>query len=333
MERFLPTRRRLFGGLVLVLSGATWQRVSLAREARWNPDRPIRLVVGFPAGGVTDVIARVAAEGMAAALGQPVIVDNRPGAAGNVAAKVVAAAPPNGTTLLLATNGSHGANPSLYTTLGFDPIRDFTPISMLASVTNVLVVHPSVPVRSVQELVALAKARPGTLNFASASSGSAGHLVGEMFKTRLGVDIVHVPYRGAAPAQTDILAGRVEMLFGTLQTVLEPIRAGQLRALAVTARERAPQLPEVPTLAETVLPGFSADAWFALMGPAGLPEPVVSRLQAAAETALANPALHERLTQQGVAVEVGTAAQLRDFLPGEIAKWGEAVRLSGARAE
>jgi tripartite-type tricarboxylate transporter receptor subunit TctC len=302
-------------------------------QAGWNPDRPIRLLVGFPAGGVSDVIARLAAEGIGQRLGQPVIVENRPGAAGNVAAQQTARAAADGHTLLLSTNGSHGANPALYASLGFDPIRDFTPVALLASITNVLVVHPAVPARTVQDLVALAKAQPGRLNFASASVGAAGHLVGEMFKLRTGADITHIPYRGAAPAQADILAGRVEMLFGTLQTVLEPVRAGQLRALAVTSLARAPQLPEVPTLAETVIPGFSADAWFALFGPAGMAEPVTARLAAAAREALAAGPLRARLVEQGFAVDVGTPAQLAAFVPAEIAKWGEAVRISGARAE
>lgn len=299
----------------------------------WSPERPLRLLVGFPAGGVTDVIARVTAEGMAQRLGQPVIVDNRAGAAGNIAAQAVARAAPDGLTLLLATNNSHGANPALYQNIGFDPVRDFTPIARLATITNVLVVHPAVPARNVAELVALARSRPGQLNFASASVGAAGHLVGEMFKTRTGADITHIPYRGAAPAQADVIAGRVEMLFGTLQTVLEPVRAGQLRALAVTSLARQPQLPDVPTLAETVIPGFSADAWFALFGPANLTEAMTTRLHAAARDALAEPTLRARLADQGFSVAVGTPAELRAFVPAEIEKWGEAVRISGARAE
>jgi len=181
--------------------------------------------------------------------------------------------------------------------------------------------------------VALSKRQPGTLNFASASTGAAGHLVGEMFKARTGADITHVPYRGAAPAQVDVLAGRVQMMFGTLQTVLEPVRAGQLRALAVTARERIPQLPDVPTLAQTVIPGFSADAWFAVMGPAGLPGPIVARLGDALRTALSDRSLRERLTQQGLTITATDPAELQRFVAAELVKWGEAVRLSGARAD
>lgn len=304
-----------------------------ARAQGWNPDRPIRMLVGFPAGGVTDVIARLAAEGMAPRLGQPVVVDNRAGAAGNIAAQAVARATPDGHTILMATNNSHGANPALYANSGFDPVRDFTPIALLASITNVLVVHPSVPAQNVQELIALTKARPGTFNFASASVGSAGHLVGEMFKSRTGADITHITYRGAAPAQTDVIAGRVQILFGTLQTVLEPVRAGQLRALAVTAPQRVPQLPDVPTLAETVLPNYSADAWFALFGPAGMSEAATNRLNEAARAAMADPTLRERLSAQGFIINVSTPAELGAFVPREVAMWGEAVRLSGARAD
>jgi tripartite-type tricarboxylate transporter receptor subunit TctC len=212
-------------------------------------------------------------------------------------------------------------------------VRDFTPIARIATITNVLVVHPSVPARTVQELVALTRAAPGTFNFASASVGSAGHLVGEMFKSRTGADITHITYRGAAPAQADVLAGRVQMLFGTLQTVLEPVRAGQLRALVVTALARAPELPDVPTMAETVLPGFSADAWFAIFGPAGLPAPVTARLNEAARAAMADAGLRERLTGQGFVVAVGSPAELAAFVPREVAMWGEAVRISGARAD
>ena len=186
----------------------------------------MRLVVGFPAGGVTDVLARVLAERMGKGLGHPVVVENRPGAAGNIAAEQVARAAPDGYSLLLGTNASHATNPFLYRNVSFDPIRDFTAIGMVATITNVLVVHPSVPARNVAELVALAKANPGKLNFASAAPGSAGHLIGELFKLRTGTDMVHVPYKGAAPAMTDMLAGRVELMFATLQTVLAPVQAG-----------------------------------------------------------------------------------------------------------
>jgi tripartite-type tricarboxylate transporter receptor subunit TctC len=316
-----------------VLAAAGAALLPFAARAQAFPDRPVRMLVGFPPGGVTDIVGRVVAEGMARSLGQPVVVENRPGAAGNIAAQAVARAAPDGYQILLTTNASHGANPALYANPGFDAVRDFTPIALLATVTNVLVVHPSVPATSVQQLVALSKAQPGTMNFASASTGAAGHLVGEMFKSRTGADITHVPYRGAAPAQADVTAGRVQMMFGTLQTVLEPVRAGQLRALAVTSRARIPELPDVPTLAETVIPGFSADAWFALMGPARMPAPVVERLHGAVRAALTDATLRDRLTAQGLVVDLQGPADLARFVEAEIAKWGEAVRVSGAKAD
>jgi tripartite-type tricarboxylate transporter receptor subunit TctC len=319
-------RRGLFAAIAATLLPA-------AARAQGFPDRPLRLLVGFPPGGVTDIVGRVVAEGMARELGQPVVVENRPGAAGNIASQQVARAAPDGYTLLLTTNASHGANPSLYANVGYDPVRDFSPIGLVASVTNVLVVHPSVPAQTVEELVALSKRQPGTLNFASPSTGAAGHLVGEMFKARTGADLTHVPYRGAAPAQADVLAGRVQMMFGTLQTVLEPVRAGQLRALAVTSRERIPQLPDVPTLAQTVIPGFSADAWFAVLGPAAMPSAIVARLNEAMRKALLDRTLRERLTQQGLTIAASSPAELGRFIEAELVKWGDAVRLSGAKAD
>jgi len=317
----------------ILLTGLSAALLPSIANAEAFPDHPPRMLVGFPPGGVTDIVGRVVAEGMARDLGQPVVVENRPGAAGNIAAQAIARAAPDGYSLLLTTNASHGANPALYANVGYDAVRDFSPIALLATVTNVLVVHPSVPARDVRELVVLSQQRPGTMNFASASTGAAGHLVGELFKLRTGADITHVPYRGAAPAQTDVIAGRVQMMFGTLQTVLEPVRAGQLRALAVTSRERVPELPDVPTLAETVIPGFSADAWFALMGPARMPEPVVERLYRSVRAALSDAALAERLTRQGMVVDVKGPAELVRFVEAELLKWGEAVRASGARSD
>jgi tripartite-type tricarboxylate transporter receptor subunit TctC len=291
------------------------------------------MIVGFPAGGVTDVAARVVAQPMGDFLAQPVVIDNRPGAAGNIAADVVAKSPPDGYTILLGTNASHGSNPSLYANVPFDPIRDFEPIGMLATITNVLVVHPSVPAKSVAEFIALAKSKPRQLNYASAAVGSAGHLVGEMFKMRTGVDIVHVAYKGAAPMQVDLLAGRVQLSFATLQTVLKDVAAGTLRALAVTSPQRIPQMPDVPTLSETVLPGFTADAWFALFAPARTPADVVARLNAAVAHGVAHPEARERLQAQGFAVATSTPEQLGRFVAAEVPRWAEVVKASGARAE
>jgi tripartite-type tricarboxylate transporter receptor subunit TctC len=318
--------------LVLAVLLALLPQASLAQPAAW-PNRPIRMVVGFPAGGVTDVAARVVAQPMGVRLGQPVVIENKPGAAGNIAADQVAKAAADGYTILLGTNASHGSNPSLYANVPFDPVKDFAPIGMLATITNVLVVHPSVAASSVQELIAQMRAKPGQFNFASAAVGSAGHLVGEMFRLRTGVDIVHVAYKGAAPMQADLLAGRVQLSFATLQTVLKDVNAGQLRALGVTSPQRIAQMPNVPTLAETVLPGFSADAWFALFAPANTPPEIVSRLNAAVAHAAADPDVRGRLQGQGFAIATSTPEELRRFVAAEVPRWAEVVRASGAKAQ
>ena len=325
-------RRRLVLGAVASASTAMLPGLVAAQSSAW-PTRPIRMVVGFPAGGVTDVAARVVAQPMGDRLGQPVVIDNKPGAAGNIAADLVAKAAPDGHTILLGTNASHGSNPSLYTNVPFDPIRDFEPVGILATITNVLVVHPSVPANTVAELIALMKAKPGNFNYASAAVGSAGHLIGEMFRMRTGVDIVHVAYKGAAPMQVDLLAGRVQLSFATLQTVLRDVGSGQLRALAVTSPQRILQMPNVPTLSETVLPGFTADAWFALFAPAKTPADIVTRLNLAIAQAVAVPDVRERLQGQGFAIATSTPDELRRFVASEVPRWAEVVKASGARAE
>ncbi|MCC7426917.1 MAG: tripartite tricarboxylate transporter substrate binding protein [Alphaproteobacteria bacterium] len=303
-----------------------------ARAQAW-PDRPIRVLVGYPPGGVTDVVTRLVTPTMAERLGQPVIVENRPGAGGNLAAEQVARATPDGYTLVMGNNSTHASNPSLYRNIGYDVARDFVPVALVGTVTNVLVVHPSVQARSLQELVALAKASPGKLNYASPAVGAAGHLTAELFKLRTGTDIVHVPFRGAAPALTEMLAGRVEMMFATLQTVIAAIQAGQLRALGVTSTERIPQLPDVPTLAETVLPGFSAEAWFALFAPARTPPAIVSRIAETAIHATTLPAVQQGFERQGVRIRTMQGEALARFVRTETDTWTEVVRASGARVE
>lgn len=327
-----PCRRAAMLGAAAIAALALLPQHSLAQSGPW-PNRPIRMVVGFPAGGVTDVAARLVAQPMGERLGQPVVIENKPGAAGNIAADQVAKAAPDGYAILLGTNASHGSNPSLYANVPFDPVRDFAPLGMLATITNVLVVHPTVPANTVQELIAQMRAKPGQFNFASAAVGSAGHLVGEMFRLRTGVNIVHVAYKGAAPMQTDLLAGRVQLSFATLQTVLKDVNGGQLRALGVTALQRIPQMPNVPTLAETVLPGFSADAWFALFAPANTPPEIVARFNAAIAHAVAVPEVRERLRGQGFTIATSTPDELRRFVAAEVPRWAEVVKASGAKAQ
>ena len=326
------TVRGMFNLGVLAASGiALLPQVAFAQSAAW-PNKPIKMVVGFPAGGVTDVAARLVAGSMGDRLGQPIVIENKPGAAGNIAADQVAKSPADGYSILFGTNASHGSNPSLYSNVPFDPVKDFAPIGMVATITNVLVVHPSVPATTVQDLIALMKSKPGEFNYASAAVGSAGHLVGEMFKLKTGVNMVHVAYKGAAPMQVDLLAGRVQLSFATLQTVLREVNSGQLRALGVTALKRIPQMPNVPTLAETVVPGFSADAWFALFAPANTPAIAVNKMNEAIGHSVALSEVRERLGSQGFLISTSTPDELRRFVAAEVPRWAEVVKASGAKA-
>src|ERR1700694_373212 len=232
--------------------------VALGASAQAYPTRPIRLVVPFPAGGTTDILARAAAQKLTESLGQSVVVDNRPGAAGNIGSDIVAKSVPDGYTLLLGTVGTHAIKPSLYAKMPYDHVKDFMPVVLVAAVPNVLVVNPSLPVKSVSDLIKLAKDKPGQINFASSGSGTSIHLSGQLFKTMAGVDMTHVPYKGSSPALTDLIGGQVQIMFDNLPSALQQIKAGKLRAIAVTSAKRAPALPDVPTVAESGLPGFEA---------------------------------------------------------------------------
>src|SRR5438552_13835540 len=243
-------------------------------SAQTYPTRPIRLVVPFPAGGTTDILAREVGQRLSMTLGQPVVIDNRPGAAGNIGADLVAKSAPDGYTLLMGTVGTHAINASLYAKMPYDHVKDFAPIILVAGVPNVLVVNPSLPVNSVQELIAYAKANPGKLNFASSGPGTSIHLSGELFKVMAGVQMTHVPYKGSAPALQDLLGGQVQLMFDNLPPSLPHIKAGKLRALAVTSVARSPALPDVPTIAESGLPGFEASSWFGILVPAGTPSAI-----------------------------------------------------------
>ena len=302
-------------------------------EAQSWPSRPVRLVVPYPAGGPTDILGRVIAQKLTEALGQPVAVDNRPGASGNLGSDLVAKAPADGYTLVLGNNATHATNESLFPSMPYQTLRDFAPIALVATVTNMVTVHPSLPVRSVAELVAHAKANPGRLNYGSTGNGSAAHLIGELFKATAGVDIVHVPYRGSAPAVTDLLAGQVQVMFATLPTVLTQVQDNKLRGLAITAPARLASQPAVPTLVESGFPGLIADAWFGLLAPAGTPAEIISRL--AQETVKAVQADDSRrtLAAQGFEVTTSTPAQFAEHIRGEIAKWAKVIRDSGAKVD
>jgi tripartite-type tricarboxylate transporter receptor subunit TctC len=292
----------------------------------------VRLVVPFPAAGTTDLLARAAAQKLFEAWGQQVIVDNRPGAAGNIGAELVAKAPPDGYTLLMGTVGTHAINTSLYAKMPYDHVKDFTPVILVAGVPNVLVVNPGVPVNSVAELIAYAKANPGKLNFASSGSGTSIHLSGELFKTMAGVQITHVPYKGSAPALTDLIGGQVQLMFDNLPSSLAFIKAGKLRALAVTGATRAAALPETPTVADT-LPGFEASSWFGILAPAGTPRDIVLKINGEVAKWLASPDAKEKLAAQGANVASGSPEDFAKHIQAETAKWAKVVKESGAKVD
>ena len=319
-------RRSLAAGSALALLGA-WA-MPVAAQAGF-PSRPLRLVVPFPAGGPTDIVARPLAQMLGEALGQVVNVDNRGGAGGSIGADQVAKSPGDGYTLLMATVGTHAINPSLYRKLPYDAVADFTPLGVIASAPVSVVVHPGAPYNSVAELIAAAKAAPGSINFGSAGNGTPGHLTGEMFAKAAGIDLRHVPYKGSAPALTDLLGGQIPLMFDPVQSVLQHVRGGKLRALAVSSTARSPVLPAVPTLDEAGLKGFEATAWWALYGPAGLPPAVASRLVAEARRVVQAEAFRGRLLEIGVQPGGAEAQVQANFQRSELAKWGRAVRDSG----
>lgn len=292
---------------------------------------PVRILVGAPAGGSTDTMARTVAQAMGQQLNRTVIVENRPGAGGNLAAEAVARAAPDGQTLLMSFT-SHAINASLYPRLPFDPIKDFTPLTMVSTSPSVLVAHPSVPANNVAELIALAKSKPGQLNFAIGALGSSLHLAGEAFKLKAGVFIVNIPYRGTAPAVQDVLAGQVDLMFAAVGNVQQHIRAGKLKALGVTSTHRLAALPDVPAIADT-LAGFESNAWFGLFAPAKLSPELLRTWSDAARAAVQNPDVRKRIEAEG-ATPVGNSPQeFARFVATDIARWREVVRFSGAKPE
>ena len=315
---------------LLLLAGAIFASIAFADA---YPDKPIRLVVPFPAGGPTDMVARPLAQFLGEQLKQSVIVDNRGGAGGGIGAEVVAKSPADGYTLLMATVGTQAINATLYRKLGYDPVKDFTPISLVAAAPVALVVHPSVPVSSVAELIALAKSKPGSLNFGSAGNGTPGHLTGEMFRAATGVDLKHVPYEGSAPALSDLLGGQIQIMFDPLQSVLAQVRAGRLKLLAISSKTRSSAAPDVPTFAEAGLKDFEATAWWAVFAPASLPPAIAARLNTSINAVVNMPAFRALLEPQGVTVLGDSREALAQFQRSEIDKWGNAVRASGASVD
>jgi tripartite-type tricarboxylate transporter receptor subunit TctC len=297
------------------------------------PVRPVTLIVAFTPGGPSDVLARILGKRLHELLGQPFVVENRPGAGGNIAAETVANAPPDGYTLLMGNNSILATNASLYKKLSYDPEKDFRPISLIGSQANILVVNPALPVSSMAELIALAKAKPGQLNFASSGHGAAAHLAGELFRTEAKVDIVHVAYKGAAPALQDVIAGHVHMMFATAASVVGLIKDQKVRPLAVTTPKRTALLPDIPTVAELGIPGFDAATWHGLVAPAGASNEVIGTLHFATATALNDPGLRKSLMDLGVDIVGSTPKEFDAYIKAEIPRWAAVVKASGARLD
>jgi len=297
------------------------------------PAKPIRFVVAFPPGGGTDIIARSIAQKLAERIAQQVVVDNRPGAGGNIGTDIVAKAAPDGYTMLMGSAGPLAINASLFAKMPFDPVRDLAPVTLAASTPNVLVLHPSLKAATVKELIALARARPGEINFASSGHGTPAHLAGELFNSMAGVKMVHVPYKGAAPALADLLGGQVQLMFSTMPPALPHVKDGKLRALAVTSAKRSPAAPELPTVDEIALPGFEANTWHGVVVPAGTPETIVARLNREIVAILHLPEVVERLSGQGAEPVGSTPQEFAAYIKSEALKWAKVVRDSGAKAE
>ena len=304
-----------------------------AAFAHSYPSKPLRLIVPFSAGGSSDVLARGVAKQLGEQVGEPVVVENRAGAGGMIALEFVAKAPADGYTLLFGTIGTNGIGPALYKNLAFDPVKDLAPVSSLHTLPNVVLVNANLPAKTMAELIALAKSRPGQITFASAGSGSASHLSGVLLKSATGIDILHVPYKGGGTAMPDVLSGQVSMMIETVTSALSAIRSGKARALAVTTAERWPSLPEVPTMIEAGVPGFVITSWTGLFVPAATPAPIVGRLNSELVRAARDPGYVKAMTALGVEAISSTPQEFGAFIESEVAKWGRAIKESGARVE
>lgn len=317
-----------FLATAFVLGGMT---VEAAAQGAF-PVRPIRMVVPNVAGGVNDVVGRIFAESMTATLGRQVVVDNRPGAGGVLGADMVAKSPADGYTLVVSNIAAHGSGPAITAAMPYDADRDFTHIALIGTVANALVVHPSFPAKSLQEFIAYAKAKPGVF-FGSGGRGTSAHLAGELLRVAAGIELQHVPYRGAAPAMTDLLANQIPAVFDGVPAIAPTVRAGQLRMLAVTSPERAPAMPDVPTFAEAGLPGYEATSWFGISGPAGLPAPVTARLSTDLRAIMKSPEVSARLAELSFGPRDLSPEEYRQFVRTELAKWADVVRSAGIKPE
>jgi tripartite-type tricarboxylate transporter receptor subunit TctC len=301
--------------------------------AQAYPSKPIHFIVPYPAGGPLDTVARLLGQRVSETVHQPVVVENKPGAGGNIGADSVAKAAPDGYTILMGAVATHAINPTLYRNIPYDPVKDFAPVTEVAWTPNVLVVNPSLPVSNVKEFIAYVKAHPGELNFGSGSTGSAGHLAGELFKTMAGVQMVHVPYKGAGPAMQDLIGGQIQLMFDNLASSLGQIRAGKVRALAVTTEKRSTLAPELPTIAESGLPGFDISTWFGIFAPGGTPQPVVQRLHDAFVAALQAPDVQATMKKMGAEPVGNTPGEFAAFIRSEAEKYAKVIRASGAKVD
>jgi len=317
---------------IAVLAAFALTAVGTASAQTW-PTKPIRYVVPFAAGGSTDILGRTIAEKLSAALGQPVVVDNKPGAGGGVGAAEVAKAAPDGYTIMGGTISTHAINASLYSSLPYDPVKDFVPITLIARVPNMLVINNDIPAKNVAELIKLMKANPGKWSFASAGNGTSQHLSGELFKSLAGVEMQHIPYKGSPPALNDVMGGQVSMTFDNITTAWALAKGGKLRAIAVTTASRSPAAPEVPTLAESGLPGYEIGSWQGVFAPAGTPPDIVKRLNAEIVKIIKSPDVQKKLIDLGAEPVGDSPEQFAAFVKAEVAKWGDVVKKSGAKID
>lgn len=330
MQHSHATRRFALGSIAsaVVLGAGLLGGTSALAQA--YPTKPVTIIVPFAAGGTTDILARIIGQALTAELGQSVVVDNRAGAGGNIGGQAAAKAAPDGHTLFMGTVGTHAINASLYKKMPFDPVKDFAPLTRVANVPNLLVANPAQPYKSVKDLIAYAKANPGKVNFGSAGNGSSIHLSGELFKSLAKVDMQHVPYKGSAPAVTDLLGNQIDIMFDNMPSAIQHVRSGKLAPLAVTTAKRSPELPNVPTIAEAGVPGYEATSWFGMFAPAGTPAPVLAKLNAAIVKVLAQPDVKKKINEQGAEVYSETPEQFAAFIQAESVKWGKVVKESGA---
>jgi tripartite-type tricarboxylate transporter receptor subunit TctC len=314
------------------LSGAALLLAATAAVAQY-PTKPVRFVIAFSPGGPSDILSRLIGGKLSERMGQPFVFDNRPGAGGNIAGEIVAKSVPDGYTLMIANNSVLAANASLYKKMEYNPAKDLVPVVWVASQPNILVVHPSLPVKSVKEFIDYARARPGQLNYASSGSGAAAHLAAELFKSMTKTDMVHIPFKGAAPALTDVLAGRSQLIFATALSVQPYLQANRLRPLGVTTLKRMDTMPNLPTIAESGVPGFEASTWHGLVAVAGTPRAVTARLNTEVNAVLRDPQVSKFLESQGAIIEGGTAEKFAGFIKSEIPKWAKVIKESGARVD